>query len=227
MKQVFWVAILLSGLGIVASCRHELPAPANAGSDTTNTGNPGADTGICFERDIQPVFVTYCTRSDCHDPQSQSGGYIFTDYESIISKGIVPGNAMASLVYKDIANGSMPWYPNPQLSGTQKALIAAWINDGARNGTNCAPHCNNDITFGNGVQPLLGTYCIGCHNSAHAEGNVKLDSYNGVLAAAQNGSLLGTVKQQGYVAMPPYGKKLSACQATTIENWINAGALNN
>lgn len=227
MKKRFWAATILPGLIIAASCRHELPVPAT--NNPGNTTNNGTDTGICFERDIQPLFVTYCTRSGCHNDVDQAGGYVFTNYESIILNGIVPGNAMASLVYKDIANGSMPWFPNPQLSTAQKALIAKWINEGAHNGTNCTPQCDNDDTgFSKSVQPLINTYCIGCHNNNYAGGSIRLDGYTYIRAVAQSGSLLGTIRQNpGYIAMPEYGKKLSACEATIIENWINAGALNN
>lgn len=217
---------LLFCTGLVA-CKHDLPKPAGAATTDTTT-HAVSDTGICFERDILPVFITYCTRSGCHDAQTQPDGYNFTSYESIISKGIVTGNAKASLIYKDIANGSMPWYPNPQLSSQQKALIARWINEGAKNGTNCTPVCDSNTSYTTGIKPLIATYCVGCHNAHTSSGNVALDDYNGVKAVASDGRLVGvTSHAQGYVIMPPTGSGLSDCQLTQIKKWVAAGAPNN
>ncbi|PZF70794.1 hypothetical protein DN068_21355 [Taibaiella soli] len=210
------------------ACKHDLPKPAGSlNTDTTTQVVP--DTGICFERDILPVFITYCTRSGCHDAQTQPDGYNFTSYETIIAKGIVTGDAKASLIYKDIANGSMPWYPNPQLSSEQKALIARWINEGAKNGTNCTLVCDsNNISYTMGVKPLIATYCVGCHNAHTNSGNVALDNYSGVQTVALDGRLLNvTMHLQGYLIMPPTGAGLSDCQITQLKKWVAAGAPNN
>lgn len=228
MKPRLILLLLVLGTAGIMACKHDLPKPTGS-LNTDTTTLPASDTGICFERDILPIFVTYCTRSGCHDAQTQPDEYNFTSYEAIISKGIVPGNAKASQIYKDIANGSMPWYPNPQLSSAQKALIARWINEGANNGTNCTPACDsNDSSYTTGIKPLIATYCVGCHNVHTMSGNVALDDYKGVQTIALDGRLLNvTMHLQGYVIMPPTGAGLSDCQITQLKKWVAAGAPNN
>ncbi|XZF12518.1 hypothetical protein ACTHGU_12055 [Chitinophagaceae bacterium MMS25-I14] len=209
---------------LLAACRHNLPEPI------MNPGNNGtSDTGVCFERDVQPIFITYCTRSGCHDDAATSGGYAFTSYSKVVARGIVPGNAMASLVYKDIANGSMPWYPNPQLNAQQKSIIAKWISEGAKNTSGCMPECDSDNTgFATGVQPLMTKYCVGCHSSHSAAAGVTLENYQGVFAVAMDGRLMGSIRHEnGYTYMPGSGKQLSVCEIRQVEKWLTAGAQNN
>ncbi len=66
-KQVLLGIVLLFGVGTIIfnSCVHAphvLPVsvPPNNNGNNGNNGNPGntADTGICFERDILPIFVS-------------------------------------------------------------------------------------------------------------------------------------------------------------------------
>ena len=123
----------------------------------------------------------------------------------------------------------MPWYPNPQLNSAQKALIAKWINEGAKNGTNCTPACDSsNSSYSTGIKPLIETYCVGCHNAHTLSGNVALDNYSGVQTVAADGRLLNvTMHMQGYIAMPPTGAGLSACQITQLKKWVAAGAPNN
>ena len=70
--------------------------------------------------------------------------------------------------------------------------------------------------------------CVKCHGGASVSGGVNLNSYAGVRAALIAGnaasSKLFTEVNSGQ--MPPAGP-LSALQITAIQNWINAGALNN
>jgi hypothetical protein len=48
-----------------------------------------------------------------------------------------------------------------------------------------------------------------------------------VKVVADNGRLMGSIKQlTGYSAMP-VGGKLADCEITQIQKWVNAGKLNN
>jgi hypothetical protein len=80
------------------------------------------------------------------------------------------------------------------------------------------------VTYSATIQPLLQTYCTGCHGNS---GGVTLENYAQVKAAVDNGSLSGTVNQTGvYSLMPQGGPKLSTCKLRQIDIWIKNGAKN-
>jgi hypothetical protein len=55
-----------------------------------------------------------------------------------------------------------------------------------------------------------------------------LDTYDGVKAAADNGSLFGSINHDdGYTAMPLGGGKLSNCSIAQVKSWIDNGSLDN
>lgn len=228
-----WIAWLMCAFmaGGIAACQHEkeLPQPGGPGP-----GNPGGnDTGLCFERDILPIFISNCAKAGCHDAASAQEGYVFTSYQTIVAKKFEPGDPNDTELYEKITENDpdkiMPPPPNAPLSSAQKSLIREWILRGAPNTTGCAPNCDsNNIAFAAGIQPLLNQYCKGCHNSVASSGGVKLDHYSGVAAVVSNGKLLGVIKHQpGFPAMPQGGNKLTDCQIRQVEKWIAAGALNN
>jgi hypothetical protein len=111
----------------------------------------------------------------------------------------------------------------------QIALIKKWILQGAKNGTNCPSKCDStNFKFAANIQPLLKTYCVGCHTSSNAGGGIALDSYAGVASAANSGKLWGSINGlAGYSFMPKGGAAMSDCQKAQIRKWIAAGALNN
>lgn len=229
--------ILISLLLISIGCQH-VP-DVEPGTNGGNGGTPVTptvpdDTTICFSRDILPVFIAGCARPGCHDAVSRQDGYELTDWQHIVSKGVVPYNADASELYEVITetrdDKRMPQAPNPRLSSEQIALIRRWINEGAKDGTDCPPKsCDENVfTYSGAIVPIVNGYCKGCHNSASPAGGFSLDTYSGVKAMADNGKLLGAVKRlAGYSPMPKGGSSLSSCQIAQIEKWISAGAQNN
>jgi len=97
---------------------------------------------VCFEKDILPVFLNNCSVAGCHDQQTGSGGYIFTDYNSIM-KGIIPFKAEGSIVYKSIiGEGASFMPPGQELLENEKILIRKWIGQGA-NKTICLTNIAN------------------------------------------------------------------------------------
>lgn len=80
------------------------------------------------------------------------------------------------------------------------------------------------VTYNSKIAPVLGEQCVSCHNSGVISGNVRLDNFQEVSAAANSGKLLPAVKHQsgGSKNMPP-GGKLSDCNILVIETWINRG----
>ncbi|MEZ5016945.1 MAG: c-type cytochrome domain-containing protein [Flavipsychrobacter sp.] len=243
MKKYSFLLLCLSLSFIVLyGCQHktEVQPTTNSTNGTGNNGNGNgngngnnpADTALCFERDILPIFITNCTQSGCHDAVTRAEGYQFTDYNSITSKGFVKGNAAATELYQKIiedrADKIMPPPPEAPLTAAQIALIRRWINEGAENSTNCVSKCDTNIyTYSGAVATTLSARCVGCHSGASASKGIVLDNYANVKTYAQSGLLLGSIKHQtGYSPMPQ-GGKLSDCEIRQIERWIENGLLNN
>lgn len=88
-----------------------------------------------------------------------------------------------------------------------------------------------NITYNLSVKPILNNYCLSCHSNSTAAslgGNIKLENYVDVKLRADNGSLLGSVKQAGgFSPMPKGSSKLDDCKLTIIQKWIDDGAPNN
>jgi mono/diheme cytochrome c family protein len=242
MRKAFLFLTIVAAC-IAGGCKHqETPQPANTntpGTTPTPTPNPAptpnpnpADTGICFKRDILPIFLSNCAMSGCHDAISRQDGFQFTDYNSIINKEFVPGNANGTELYEKITEDDndkrMPPPPRPALTADQVTLIRRWINEGAKN-TDFSSDCDtNNFKFSTAVKPITEQYCKGCHNSAAPSAGIALDSYDGVKTVALNGRMLGAIKHlAGYKPMPQGGSKLSDCQVRQVEKWIAGGALNN
>lgn len=238
-KGIWMVCVCIAAV----ACRHDKnnPAPANSGNNnngSNNGGNSGNnnnnnDTGLCFERDILPIFVSNCAKAGCHDATTQQDGFRFTDYNSIVAKDFVAGNAAATELYEKITEDKpseiMPPAPATPLTAAQVDLIGRWINEGAKNTTGCGTLCDsNNYAYAANVQPIFDKYCKGCHSGAAAPKGIMLDSYTGVKTAASGGRLLGSIKRStGYTPMPQGGNKLSDCEMAQVEKWINAGTPNN
>jgi len=229
-KHLGLLGLLLALFVLVDSCIHDPfidPLILNEGQPTT----PGCVSGgtVCFESSVLPIFLSSCARSGCHDAITREEGYVLDNYNNIVKKGIVPGNANESKLYKVLfAGGDDRMPPDAPLSQAQKDSIAAWINQGAKNTVNCNCSCDpTKFTYAAIIQPIITNQCVGCHKPGSLGGNIDLSSYSLVKVQADNGKLLGSVTHAvGYSPMPQ-GSKLSDCQITQIKNWISAGALNN
>lgn len=219
--------VLLVGMGI-ESCIHEpMVYPEEPGDNTV----PGCvDNGlVCFESSVLPIFLSSCAREGCHDSQTHEEGYMLDTYNNIIKKGIRPGNASESEIYKVLVeNGDDRMPPDAPLSQAQKDSIKVWINQGAKNTTECNCFCDTTAyTFNAIINPILLNSCVGCHKPGSLEGNIDLSTYYKVKIQADNGKLLGSVSHAvGYSSMPR-GGKLPDCEITQIKKWLEAGALDN
>lgn len=216
-------------IALALSCTHEpLVGPIDPPVDPPPI-QPGE---VCFEAEVLPVFQSYCAKSGCHDAITHEEGYVLNSYTNIMKKGIVAGKPASSKLYTVLFAGGgdrMPPLNHPQLSDAQKTLIGKWITEGAKNTTNCGTACDPAaFTYSANVKPIMNTYCVGCHSTTNASGGIDLSTYTGLKASAASGRLLGSIKwTSGFVKMPQGGAKLSDCQITVIEKWINAGMLNN
>ena len=202
--------------------------------DTLNGGEPTtpgctSNGQVCFESSILPIFISSCARSGCHDTKTHEEGYVLDSYNNIVRKGIVPGNASESKLYKvlfETGEDRMP--PDAPLTQAQKDSIKLWINQGAKNTVDCACYCNvTQFTFNTSIKPILDNACVGCHKPGSLGGNINLVGYANVKIQVDNGNLIGSITHtSGFVPMPQ-GSKLPDCDITKIQNWVNAGAPNN
>jgi uncharacterized membrane protein len=228
-KLLFTAAVLTVTVFVINSCKHEVPVLT---VDTTPIPGPVANNGVCFESEILPLFQSNCAKSGCHDAATHTEELILDSYANIIRKDIIPGKADNSKLYMvlfETGKDKMPPAPNADLTAAQKALIGKWINEGAKNTTNCNNTCDsNQFKYGANISIIINSYCTGCHSGTAASGNIDLSTYNNVKIQAANGRLVGAVSHAaGYSAMPKNANKLSDCQITQIKKWVEAGALNN
>ena len=88
-----------------------------------------------------------------------------------------------------------------------------------------------DVTFAATVKPILQASCYSCHsnsNYVNSGGGVKLENYADVKTSVNSGKLMGTVKHlSGFQQMPQGGGKLSDCEISQLQKWIDNGTLNN
>ncbi len=255
MKKLFIVFLAVIIVAIAATttaCKHQrmstndvIPVDTTKKDTTKTTGggvtvvDKGDTTGwqcspdTIYFADVLPIFISACAGSGCHDAATKAKSYQLTTYTTILSRGIVKGNANSSTVYAEIANGSMP----PRSSGivmtaAQKALIANWINKGANNYVCNANYGKCDTTtalsFATFVKPIIENRCQGCHSGTIPSGNLSLTTYAQIKASAQTPAFMGSMRKAvGYSFMPKGGVSLSACELNKMEAWIKRGALNN
>jgi uncharacterized membrane protein len=228
-KAILMITVFGTMLLAINSCKHEVPILK---VDTAPQPGPVANNGVCFQSDILPLLQSNCAKSGCHDATTHEEDLILDSYANIMRRDIVPGNADGSKIYRvlfETGKKKMPAAPNADLTTAQKALIAKWINEGAKNTVNCATTCDStQFKFSANINPIIATYCTGCHSGASASGSIDLSTYANVKVQANNGRLAGAVSHAaGYSAMPKDAAKLSDCQITQIKKWVAAGALNN
>lgn len=226
-KKAIIVVMAIGALFTQYSCKHEIPAVIVDPNDTTGT------TGVCFESEILPIFQSNCAKSGCHDAASRSDDYQLDSYANIVRRGIIAGRAGNSEIYEVITETDpsdiMPQPPNAPLTAAQINLIGTWINEGAKNTSNCAGTCDStSFKYGTDIRPILQTHCLGCHSGAAPSGaGIALDTYDGVKLHVDINSLYPAITHTGSSPMPKNGPKLSDCKITKIRKWIAAGAPNN
>ncbi len=98
---------------------------------------PPATGRIDFERQIKPIFAERCL--ECHSQDKRKGGLSLATYEDVLEGGkdgaaIRPGNGANSLLLHRIRGDVEPQMPKDDLAlaDAEIALIAAWIDEGAR-----------------------------------------------------------------------------------------------
>jgi len=97
-------------------------------------------------------------------------------------------------------------------------------------GSNCD---TTNVTYSGTIFPIISGDCISCHSGSVPQGNVLLEDYTTISAAAaipagQYGSLYGAISHDpGNSPMPKNGTQLSDCKIKQVKIWIDAGAPDN
>ena len=84
------------------------------------------------------------------------------------------------------------------------------------------PCDTNNVTYST-VEPIFENNCVRCHNEFTNYLDIKLSSYDNVVAAAQSGLLIKAVNHwpgKGIVFMPFQLPKLDSCSVHKITIWI-------
>ena len=86
----------------------------------------------------------------------------------------------------------------------------------------------SNITFSGKILPILEANCISCHSGAAPSGNVNLETYDDIVVAVNNGSLMGVIRHESnWSPMPKNGLKLDNCSINKLEIWVADGTPDN
>lgn len=89
----------------------------------------------------------------------------------------------------------------------------------------------SNVTFGATVKPILQASCLSCHSNAKAAkdgAGIKIENYSDVQTLAKSGVLMAVINHKpGNSPMPLGGSKLSNCEISKLQKWIDNGTLNN
>jgi hypothetical protein len=166
--------------------------------------------------------------SGCHNAVDHGGGVYLEHYDDIknyVSPFNPDGSRLLTRILSTDSSLMMPKPGHPRMMARHVQLIRTWINEGASYTPNCTTACDStNISFTNGIKPILEDYCIGCHNSMYAAGNDFTDTAQ-IRIDILYGGLLDRIKHQGTGSpMPTNIDKMRDCNISQISRWIAAGA---
>lgn len=104
----------------------------------------------------------------------------------------------------------------------------------ARVGTQ-TPDAHEPVSFSSEVLPILEQYCWECHSEQNTELGLRLDSYEGVMAGSDYGTVIEPGDPDGSLLidmveagdMPEEGDPVPPELLEVIKTWIAEGAQNN
>ena len=98
-----------------------------------------------------------------------------------------------------------------------------------------APSAHEPVSFSADVMPIFEQYCVECHSEESTELGLRLDSYEGVMAGSDYGTVVEPGDPAGSILvdmveagdMPEEGDPGPPEQLEIIKTWIAEGAENN
>lgn len=125
MKKTRYVIVIAGLVFLLGRCVN----------DKTMDITPTVKNNVSFQLDIQPIFNQECIM--CHTPMmglepNLKSGFA---YNSLMAgDGITPGDSEGSELMEMLrGGGDNPMPPGYKMSPTKIALIAKWIDEGAKN----------------------------------------------------------------------------------------------
>lgn len=224
------IIVALISLTVISCTKYEIPGKQAPETDPlldpTSVSTCHPDT-VYFQNTILPMVVSSCATTGCHDQDSHRDGIILTDYESIIKTGkIKAGDPNDSEFFESLTDKDddlMPPPPYDPLSSEEIQMIRTWIEQGAKNNA-CFDGCDTTtVTFSAQIWPMMESYCTGCHSASAPGGGIVIGDYSDMVALADNGSLMGSIRwETGYAKMPT-NQQLSECSISQLQKWIDEG----
>jgi hypothetical protein len=94
---------------------------------------------------------------------------------------------------------------------------------------------HGDVSFSEQVLPILESRCVECHGNQSAELGLNLETYDGVMAGSDYGTVIEAGSIEGSLLvdmiesgdMPEEGDPVPPEELELIKNWILEGAKNN
>lgn len=216
MLKKFGFALSLLSIAVVSSVVY-------LSSCTYDVATPN----VCFKENVLPIFVSKCGNPGCHNSIDKEEDIDLTTYEGIM-KEVEAGKPFSSEAYTQINSGEMPPSSHVALTKLEKTTIKNWIKMGAPNSSNCNPCDTSKYTYSAIVKPIVDKWCVGCHTANNAGGGHDLSTYAGTKQSISTGKFLGSINHtSGFSQMPKGASKLSECELSAINKWVNSGALNN
>ena len=171
--------------------------------------------------------------AECHSNTNMNGnvGDLTNVEYDVYSRLVIPGEPEISPIITQVTQGLMP-AGRPGLSGAEVEVLKSWIKglneDALGPGGGLPPPTNIDPKYSVLAAQVFSSRCVACH----AGRNYKLNSYAEVLRTvvpgnAANSLLYRAVTVGANGGKMPQGGALSSAQIKAIEDWINAGAMNN
>ena len=112
----------------------------SCGGDSSPTGPSNVvfpDANVSYSQHVQPLFLTTCALSGCHDDITRQSDLSLTSYLNATMRPgiIIPMNADASVLVQRIEGRIIPQMPlgRTPLNTNQREGIKKWINEGAKN----------------------------------------------------------------------------------------------
>jgi hypothetical protein len=205
---------------------------------TVIINGPQPYAGVCFQRDVLPIFNNKCSNTNCHDKATHKEGFILNRYTDTTIKGTlyrgIKSLSLAKFQHGLTLTGEdrMPPEDVPQLTQAEIDTVVKWYNEGART-TTCSGNplvCDtSNVTYSGTFRPIIERNCIGCHYEATGlNSDTDLSRYDSVYVLAMNGELMQSIGHDGYVVpMPQEIDQLPDCLVRQFRAWVNKGAPNN
>jgi hypothetical protein len=225
MKRLSLVIFALALVIGILSCHHkadltyEPPKPVPPGP-----GFQCSPDTVYFGNAVLPLIVNGCAKSGCHDAATHKAGHVLDSYTNIM-KLVDPFNPQGSTLYTILFSNSeerMP--PGTPFTENQKSIVYWWIKQGAYNNKCDSSGCDStNVTFTRSINPIIQSWCIGCHSGSNPSGGISLETYADVVACANSNRLMGALRHEtGYSAMPK-GGQLTPCEIALFQKWIDLG----